>query len=1113
MRIDIPKTLPECELIRALAAKASERQNIEFDFLGRLNDFRQQVSQQVRQINVLFPEFTPHDEDYHLTHLFHVADVILGSDLINSMYSAELFLLASGLYGHDWGMAVSEVEMAYITTGELRDGARAEGLWILRDERNRFATFMHRQGFKPNDEGKFTDVAIEIWRYYVRETHALRSGERVHRFFEQIDGGVADAASRLCVGHCLDLEDLEDHVSYPVGYPVLRETANVRALTVYLRLIDLLDLAEDRTPYVVWKFVAPRDPFSRIEWEKHRSLRPVTTMSYQSGRIILVNGRADNPEVYAALEDLRVYCEKQLVGCTDVLARMNDPHHKLDIHHIDWQVAPVGFKPILVQFEFDRERMFEILGEEIYQGDIYVFLRELLQNSIDAIRMRRTLLRRKGIEPGTVGTIQVSVEHGNNGDCIVTWRDDGIGMDEYTVRNYLAVAGKSYYTSRDFEQLGLDMDPISKFGIGILSCFMVAQRVEIETFMDPYFLAAPEALKITIPDPRKQFRIETIPSEITQIGTTVRVFVEGRKLPKIDEGFVEPLHVTRYLLLIAGFVEFPIVITEADRKTVIIHPEEDAAATQKRFGKDFFVQQLKPDYPWSDVFLPQDLDIARQLLHEVRWDIATDLGLTDFEGFLVRVMPDDSVDLSFFDREWRTKGIKASSKGAQDDERLIRWTDVWRKQELAMPEPDLSRSCNHHPAYAVYRDGILLAGIAPDYEPTNSMESECLPVPKVAINLPKSQAPRLDLARMEIVGESANWGQRFWEVYSRKVLYLVLPDTVGLDPLDLFHQLGRLIAHGGISDRHLWAIFPSEHFPVPLLGQGGVLTASEWGQMCTERISELPDWLHFATARLLMSQYIPASQYPMFLSEWVGDSSMICWPNTDGFLYHSSAAISRMLFLGRVVLEESHCFASMGFVETPWGGDPPMVQKIWVPKSICQTNLSITEILQKAVVDPVALDEFERDLLRKQLLAQNLFSLGRFLSMFVPFPSPYEESFCYDSGFVNSRHRTAKALLRSIAVLAQARMENLLPLKYIGEFQDVVDSLAFLYNWKYENPAERMEHLVKLAHELQILDLEPAVDLLPVRSEFLSGPDSALRWAFLKDNWRAITKPFGRPLA
>jgi hypothetical protein len=434
----ILNTLPECELVKVLIEKAAQRSDIRFDFLGRLNDFRDRVSGEVRQINLLFPEYTPHDEEYHLSRLFHVASLVLGRDRLEAMNSAELFILAVSLYGHDWGMAVNDLEKEFILTGKATKD-KSE-LLILPDEKQRFTKFLKNQGISL-DKGE-TNLPIEQWREYIRQTHAYRSGERARKYFEHIDGGIADAVSRVCEGHWLDFEDLEDYHQYPPDFSVLRESVNLRALAVYLRLIDLLDLSEDRTPYVIWKFVAPRDSRSKMEWAKHRALRPITCPSYQQGRIIQVDGSTDDHEVYAALQDLRIWAEEQLRGCNDILARMNAPRHSLDLYHIDWRVAARGFHPVLIQFEFDRERMFEILGDDIYQGDSYVFLRELLQNSIDAIRVRREVLKRNRIEPGDIGVIRVNVEHHENGDAIITWTDDGIGMDEYIVRNYFPATEK-----------------------------------------------------------------------------------------------------------------------------------------------------------------------------------------------------------------------------------------------------------------------------------------------------------------------------------------------------------------------------------------------------------------------------------------------------------------------------------------------------------------------------------------------------------------------------------------------------------------------------------------------------------------------------------------------
>ncbi len=82
------------------------------------------------------------------------------------------------------------------------------------------------------------------------------------------------------------------------------------------------------------------------------------------------------------------------------------------------------------------------------------------------------------------GEIHVRVEHNLSGFIDITWTDNGIGMDQYIVQNYLAVIGKSYYQSDDFQRSGIPVDPISRFGIGILTCFMISDSIEITTQKD-----------------------------------------------------------------------------------------------------------------------------------------------------------------------------------------------------------------------------------------------------------------------------------------------------------------------------------------------------------------------------------------------------------------------------------------------------------------------------------------------------------------------------------------------------------------------------------------------------------------------------------------------------
>ncbi len=76
--MSIPKSLPKCELIFLLVQKANQRNDTIFNFKGELEKFRKHVGQDFNHIKLLFPEYTPHDEEYHLRLLFQLADRILG---------------------------------------------------------------------------------------------------------------------------------------------------------------------------------------------------------------------------------------------------------------------------------------------------------------------------------------------------------------------------------------------------------------------------------------------------------------------------------------------------------------------------------------------------------------------------------------------------------------------------------------------------------------------------------------------------------------------------------------------------------------------------------------------------------------------------------------------------------------------------------------------------------------------------------------------------------------------------------------------------------------------------------------------------------------------------
>ncbi|MDR3189110.1 MAG: ATP-binding protein, partial [Prevotellaceae bacterium] len=110
--------------------------------------------------------------------------------------------------------------------------------------------------------------------------------------------------------------------------------------------------------------------------------------------------------------------------------------------------------------------MIELLSEHIYSSP-NVFVRELLQNGIDAITARRS------IDESLSGEINVYV---NDKAPEIIFEDNGIGLSEDEVHKFLSVIGQS--SKRDDI---LEKDYIGKFGIGLLSCFVVSNEITVET--------------------------------------------------------------------------------------------------------------------------------------------------------------------------------------------------------------------------------------------------------------------------------------------------------------------------------------------------------------------------------------------------------------------------------------------------------------------------------------------------------------------------------------------------------------------------------------------------------------------------------------------------------
>ncbi|MBD2681739.1 MULTISPECIES: ATP-binding protein [Nostoc] len=131
----------------------------------------------------------------------------------------------------------------------------------------------------------------------------------------------------------------------------------------------------------------------------------------------------------------------------------------------------------LEQFKMETnfEGLIQLLAKSLYP-EPDVFVRELIQNAHDSI------VRRQEIEPDVAGRIDIELDSSNRK---IIFRDNGIGMDRQDIKDFLSVIGSTGTgTARQKlkdEGRAAAYNLIGQFGIGMLSAFVVAEKVVVRT--------------------------------------------------------------------------------------------------------------------------------------------------------------------------------------------------------------------------------------------------------------------------------------------------------------------------------------------------------------------------------------------------------------------------------------------------------------------------------------------------------------------------------------------------------------------------------------------------------------------------------------------------------
>lgn len=559
------------------------------------------VGPHLEWIKVTFPQYTKHD----LQHLLNVADIIArflpkqteGPSPLNAL---ELTYLWLAILLHDVGMFVSKADekQAMLDSEEYKEHLRKKR------ERREAAEKAEQLGQTVRAQA----IRDAIFAEFIRQQHAQRVRDYVEKHLNgELKFQGADLSPdivSLCESHDWGVLESND-ARYPSKCVKTLETrkligktpVNLAYLACCLRLGDILDFDRTRTPLSAFYTIHFTEDLSIQEWNKHLSIDGREITEHRA----VYDAKCAKPDDYVAVHHFLDWVDRELQQCGRLVREFPAGYEQryqlnlapvVDRHQI--RMANPDFVAGAFRFQLDYQQILRLLMDKSLYPDSTLFLRELLQNSLDACRYQKALAEEQNMADKYVPRIQVhdlsTLPHDpadpDNGPRII-FRDNGVGMWQHQVENFFMRVGKSYYRSPEFEaerdrlqDKGIHLDACSQFGIGFLSCFLGGQRIEVTTYR-----YGSEPLNIQINGPGKYFLIQRLPKPQNEVpynspldpsedhppkyaGTTVTVHLSEGWQDSEDESFEDAEDydsqdiVWKTLNSFAVNQEFPVSVTD-----------------------------------------------------------------------------------------------------------------------------------------------------------------------------------------------------------------------------------------------------------------------------------------------------------------------------------------------------------------------------------------------------------------------------------------------------------------------------------------------------------------------------------------------------------------------
>ncbi len=587
------------KIIDIIHSRETSKDNINTWFFSKAKDIVTQSSNHLKYVTRVMPEFDLHDSS-HSESVLEVIERLLGGSA-KRLSSCELFYIIASAYLHDCGMAISDYEMTVLGLTEGTDckftnesSLKLDGKKCLDYaeakcfvEKNKNSIYKDFNGeiqnwlFIPHAEEELIDylarMLIEYQEFrngnyevirdctdfgkvnqslrieYIRRTHHKRIYEYIRNWGKTLFSSfpihgmgqkIANDLAAICEAHGDNpeyLKKLGTNIAYYGS-----ETTNLQFVAMLLRIGDIVHFSNDRAPVELRSLHQFDSDYSFRQWAIKSN-----GISYDiSNGTIAFRAFVSNPTDYYELQDYINWIDCEIGLFLHLKSEWGEKYHialneKVDRANIDYDKSV--FIPVPgLKFSLNQNKILKLLmGVGLYKNK-YACLRELYQNSLDACRCQLAKDEAKGKK--SEGRIEFGLGE-ENGEKYLYCLDNGKGMSKTIIENYLLKIGNSYYKSPDFYQeqaeTGFKFIPTSQFGIGILSCFMIGHKIEINTKEEKG-----DSVSCVVNGPCEYFYYKN-PSKadndlIRNSGTIVKIFLTKEIAEQINTSEIENIKIVSY---------------------------------------------------------------------------------------------------------------------------------------------------------------------------------------------------------------------------------------------------------------------------------------------------------------------------------------------------------------------------------------------------------------------------------------------------------------------------------------------------------------------------------------------------------------------------------------